>query len=189
MKAVFSLLAALLVVLCGAGAASALETGTPAWTTKAVTLQNGPGPAYDFVGDVEGEQRIYVERCSGLWCQIRAGHARGWTSKQYISFGQEPRGPFTGPRLDYNSGGPGTVCLYEGSGYTGRSICGGSGFVVRDLLLHREDNIYSSVAIEGNVSVTLCRDRHFKSYCERYNESAPTLDGFLNNAVTSMRVY
>lgn len=189
MKAVISLLAALCVMVLGIGTAAAVETGTPAWTIRPVTLWTGPGAGYDLVAEVAGEQRIYVERCSGLWCHIRSGGARGWTSKDHLSFGQEPRGPLTGPRLGYNSGGPGTVCLYEGTGYTGASICGSSGFVIRDLLRYRKDNRYSSVSVEGNVSVTLCRDRDFKSFCKRYNESASALDGFLNNAVSSMRVY
>jgi hypothetical protein len=45
------------------------------------------------------------------------------------------------------------------------------------------------VSIEGNVSITLCRDRDYSSYCERFNESDPRLPGFLDNAVSSLRVH
>ncbi len=189
MKLLLSSLATLAILLFGVSAATAVETGTPAWTTAPMTLLEGPGPAYLAVGEVEGEVRVYVERCQKLFCQIRAGGDRGWVSTQYLSFGQEPRGPFTGPRLGYNTGGPGTACLYEGANFTGAAICGESGFVVRDLLLYRQDNRYSSISIEGNVSVTLCRDRNFQSYCERINESEANLPGFLNNGVSSLRVY
>lgn len=185
----FKLILAALLLAAGTLAAQALETGTPAWTTRPVTLLEGPGSAYDAVGDVEGEARIYVERCSKLWCQIRAGSVRGWADMAALSFGQEPKPPLSGPRLDYKSGGPGTVCLYEGHDFTGASVCHGTGFVAPDLLLYHADNAYSSVSIEGNVSVTLCRDRGFKSYCERINDSRSTLPGFLDNAVSSIRIY
>jgi hypothetical protein len=179
-----------LALLCGfALPAAALETGTPAWSLRPLTLLEGPGNAYDVTGEVAAEQRVYVDRCSKLWCQIHVGKARGWVDLYALGFGQEPRPPLSGPRLNLKKGGPGQVCLYEGRNFTGNSLCAKSGFVVHDLLLTRTDNRYSSVSIEGNVSVLLCRDRDFKSYCVRVNESQPRLHGFLDNGVTSLRVY
>jgi hypothetical protein len=114
---------------------------------------------------------------------------RGWVPRDSLSFGQEPRGPFTGPRLNYKYGGPGEICLYEGRNYTGAAVCMTSGTYVHDLLLLGTDNRYSSVSIEGNVSVTLCRDRDFASYCRRFNHSTPRLGAFLDNSVSSIRVH
>lgn len=169
--------------------ASAIQTGTPAWTLKPLTLMEGPGYAYDVTGAVEAEARVYVDRCSKTWCQIHVHGQRGWVDLYALAFGQRPQPPFSGPRLNYKGGGPGTVCLYEGRNFTGNALCAGSGYVVRDLLLLHEDNRYSSVSIEGDVSVLLCRDRDFKSYCVRVNESQSRLHGFLDNNVSSMRVY
>jgi uncharacterized protein YraI len=169
--------------------AAAIETGTPAWSTKALTVFEGPGPAYDIVGDISGKIRIRVDRCTYRWCLVRAEGVRGWVSRDAVAFGQEPKPPLSGPRLNYKSGGPGLVCLYEGRNYSGPSICLTSGTYRKDLLLEDLDNRYSSVSIEGDVSITLCRDRDWSSYCERINQSEPRLNGFLDNNVSSLRVH
>jgi hypothetical protein len=189
MRALVRLALSLALLLGLASTASALQTGTPAWALRPLTLMEGPGNAYDITGEVEAKARVYVDRCSGMWCQIHAGHARGWVDLYALGFGQEPKPPLSGPRLNLKQGGPGSICLYEGRNYTGASLCAGPGFVVHDLLLDHADNRYSSVLIEGNVSVLLCRDRNFRSYCVRVNESQPRLHGFLDNGVTSLRVY
>lgn len=176
-------------LLFGLPAAGALETGTPAWLIKDTVLREGPGNAYDAVGQVTGKARVRVDRCSRNWCQIRGQGDRGWVALDRLSFGQHPRGPFTGPRLDRPSGGPGIICLYEGARYSGARVCSKSGAVVRDLLLFDRDNAYASLSVEGNVSVMLCRDRRFTNYCQLFTESQPSLPRFLNKAVSSYRVY
>lgn len=163
--------------------------GSLAWTIRSAVLMDGPGTAYETRGEVDGAVHVRVTRCQKLWCRINAPTGSGWVSKDDLSFGTVPRGPFTGPRLAYPAGGPGTVCFYEGANYTGRSICGGPGYVVRDLKLTAFENRFSSVSVEGNVSATLCRDRFFQSYCQRIIASQPHLDGFLNNAASSLHVY
>lgn len=189
MKHTISAILLSLFALAISAPASALETGTPAWTISGATLFEGPGSAYDVTGDVGAEERVYVMRCQKLWCQVRTDSARGWMSLADLAFGHEPKGPFTGPRLNYKTGNSGTVCLYTGRNYTGMSICGEAGFVVRDFLLYDADNQFGSVAINGDVSVMLCRDRFFQSYCQRINESTATLPAILINSVSSMRVY
>jgi hypothetical protein len=189
MRALVKLALFLALLLGYAVPASAVQTGTPAWSLKALTLLEGPGDAYDVTGEVAAAERIYVDRCAKQWCQIHSGGQRGWVDLYAITFGQDARGPWTGPELNLKKGGPGGICLYEGANFTGNSLCAGSGFVVHDLLLTHQDNRYSSVQIEGNVSVLLCRDRDFKSYCVRVNESQEHLHGFLNNGVSSLRVY
>ena len=189
MKLWSKLLAALVFVTMGASAAMAVETGTPAWTITDVVALDGPSAAYDEAGTIDAEKRIYVERCQITWCKVRAGHVRGWIALQHIAFGKVARSPLTGPRLNYPAGGPGTVCLYEGRNFTGASVCGSSGFVIRDLGTTSHDNVFSSVSIEGNVSVVLCRDRYYRSWCERIVASKSILPGLLNNTVSSLRVY
>lgn len=179
----------LAALLLATGSAFALETGTPAWLIKDTVLREGPGNAYFAVGDVEGKRRVRVDRCSKNWCQIRGGGVKGWVALDRLSFGQHPRGPFTGPRLNRPSGGPGFICLYSGANYSGSRICGESGTVVRDLLLFQRDNEVASVSVEGKVSVMLCRDRHFTNYCQLFTESRPNLPRFLSHAVSSYRVY
>ncbi len=166
--------------------ALAIETGTPAWLIKGQILYEGPGHAYDVTGELGGETRINVDRCTYRWCRIHAHGQYGWVSRDNISFGQHPRGPLTGPRLNYPSGG--TVCFYSGRNYTGESFCAEPGMVVRDLLLYDRDNLYVSVRTGGG-SVTVCRDREFTSYCERIIEDQPVMHGFLARNLSSFRVW
>jgi hypothetical protein len=166
--------------------AAAVDTGTPAWLISGQPLYEGPGHAYRVTGELGDETRIRVDRCSKLWCRIHARGQRGWVALHNISFGQEPRGPLTGPHLNYPSGG--SVCLYSGRNYTGRATCLPAGSVARDLLLYGTDNSIRSVEVHGS-SVTLCRDRDFSSYCTRIVKNTPRLNHFLDGQVSSYRVY
>jgi len=188
MLAIRRLALALLALAAFAAPALAAETGTPAWLISDATLLDGPGSAYQPVGELGGKTRIRVDRCSGPWCLIHAEGLKGWVGLQKVNFGQYPRGPLTGPRLNYPSGG-GTVCFFTGRNYTGHAVCNQSGFVMPDLKLVGLDNSFSSVTIEGSASVTACRDRKWTSYCERIIESQPVLDGFLDDGVTSYRIW
>ncbi len=181
-----ALIAAFAALVLSAVPAQAFETGTAAWLIKGQSLFEGPGPAYDVVGELPGELRVRVDRCTYRWCKIHAEGERGWVSRDNVSFGQWPRGPFTGPRLDHPRGG--SVCFYEGADYSGASVCATAGTVVTDLLLFDLDNRYSSIEVSGS-SVMVCRDRGFSSYCELIVESQPRLHGFLDNNVSSYRVY
>lgn len=165
------------------------EYGTPAWALSDLTLRQGPGGAYLVVGAIPDEARITVLRCAPRWCLVAKGHAQGWTSRDHVGFGQAPLPPFSGPRLNYGSGGPGRVCFYEGTHFTGAYVCHGSGFVAHDLLLYGRDDRYASVSVEGDVSVAVCRDRNFQSYCTRIVVSEPVLGEYLLRNVSSIRVY
>ena len=189
MKHLLACLSALAMLAFGAFAATAAPVGTPAWSVRPLVLFEGPGKAYDVTGEIDAAVRIYVDRCSKQWCRVHSGRSAGWASLYHIAFGNQLRSPFTLGPIPYKSGGPGLVCLYEGRNFTGPSICGKPGTRIHDLLLLRADNRYSSVSIEGDVSVMLCRDRDFHSYCERVNDSQTALHGFLDNSVSSLRVY
>lgn len=181
-----SVAALLLALVMTALPAQALETGTAAWLIKGQALFEGPGSAYDIVGELPGETRIRVDRCTYRWCRILAEGERGWVARDNVSFGQHPRGPLTGPHFDRPTGG--AVCFYEGPNYTGASVCAKAGTVVHDLLLFDLDNRYSSIEVAGS-SVTVCRGRDFTSYCELIVESQPLMHGFLDDNVSSYRVY
>lgn len=180
----------LLALLAFAGPSAAVQpAGTLAWTNEAASVYAGPNKAYDIVGEIAGEERIRVDRCSLLWCQFHSSGISGWISIANLNFGQEPGGIFSGPRLNYPSGGDGKVCFYSGRDFTGSETCVGSGNVARDLALLGLDNEISSVSIGDGVSVRVCRDRNFHSYCERIIASEGTLHGFLDNGISSWQVY
>lgn len=165
------------------------ETGSHGWSTQELTLFNGPGGAYDSVGTVAADVEIRVLRCQRLWCLVDSGSNRGWTSKDRIAFGRTSTDWPGGVNPDYPSGGPGTVCFFAGTHYTGASVCAGPGRVFSDLALLNLDNSFSSVEITGNVSAAVCRDRGFQSYCERIIESQPVLDQYLHDGLSSIRIY
>jgi hypothetical protein len=45
------------------------------------------------------------------------------------------------------------------------------------------------VTVNGDVSAAVCRDSDFQSYCTRIIKSEPVLNRYLNDAVSSIRVY
>lgn len=183
--ALFALLAS---ALSAPAAFAFSETGTHAWSTRALTLRAGPGGAYAVTGEIPADVAIKVLRCQRLWCNVDGDGGRGWTSLEFIAFGRTSTDWPGGINPDYPSGG-GTVCFYEGTHYTGMSVCAGPGRVFQDLALLNLDNRFSSVEVTGAVTAAACRDRFFQSYCERITASQPVLDQYLRKALSSVRVY
>ncbi|WP_332699595.1 SH3 domain-containing protein [Devosia sp.] len=179
----------LILALGQAPAMAASLSGTHAWSTDPLSLRNGPGTAYDLTGEIAAKMEIKVLRCQKLWCLVDGHGGRGWTYKRHISFGKSPTRWPGGVNPDYPAGGPGSVCFYQGTNYTGSALCVSSGRVIPDLALLGLDNSFSSVRIDGNVSAAACRDRFFQSYCERIIASQPVLDQYLHRNLTSVRVY
>lgn len=163
--------------------------GSNAWTNVPGALYGGPGVAYGQVGAVDGEIRLLVDRCTGQWCQVRAGRQAGWFPLDHLDFGVAPGGPFSGPKLNYPSGGPGLVCFYSGANFSGQQFCAPPGTYVRDLKLFGRDNGVGSIQIIGNSSATVCRDFNLTSYCSRIVLSKPHLPDELRNAVSSFKVH
>lgn len=179
-----TLLAAMALMLAVPAAQAQVVYGTPAWSTGDLVLHEGPGGAYRVVGHIPDDTRLRVYRCSPLWCVVGDGHQKGWTRSGAISFGVSSADWFSGPRLEYPTGG--TFCLYEGNNYTGQSYCFNSGTNISDLLLMGLDNRFSSIKVNGG-SASLCRDRKFQSYCTRIIRDTPVLNSFLNDNVSSIR--
>ncbi len=168
--------------------ARAHTPSNPAWSLASISLQSGPGTRYaPAKSSVVKGQEISVTRCTNRWCTL-AGFD-GWLSMDNISFGQAANPPYSGPKFTKGSGVEGTVCLYTGENFTGEALCLPSGAVAPDLALYGIDNSFASVSIEGDVSVSLCRDRNFSSLCQRFDESTPRLDRLLLREVSSYRVY
>jgi hypothetical protein len=189
MRFTSALLLAFSLLVFAAGGARAEETGTLAWTTRPLTLYEGPGRSYEILGNVGSQLRLRVDRCTYQWCQIHTDGARGWVWRMALNFGQYPIPLWARPTDGYKWGGPGQVCLFEGRNFTGASLCLRSGQRSKDLLLQHLDNRFSSVSVAGRVSITLCRDRNWTSYCERVEHDQPVLNGFLDNNVSSYVVH
>lgn len=186
-----AILATILVLISmfglGLTMAKADEVGSPAIVLSNSDLLAGPGARYPVVSAVAESQNVTVVRCSNRWCLI-AG-TDGWLSIDDLSFGSFERNPFHGTVSGIGRGGPGSVCFHDGPNYSGSSVCLPSGAVARDLILLGWDNRVSSISIEGKVSVNICRDREFTSYCELVTASQPNVNRLLNNAASSWQVW
>lgn len=163
--------------------------GTSALVKSAGGLFHGPGINYTSTGAVEAESEITVERCLSYWCKVSTTTSAGWMERAKISFGQHARGAMSGPKFTRKSGGPGEVCLYTGKQFSGQSLCRGSGFVIQDLSRSSLDNRFSSVTVSGDVSVMVCRDFFFSSFCEHVTTDTAVLPPLLKGEVSSIRIY
>jgi hypothetical protein len=191
-QALLQLITVAVFFVLGASAAQAgaIVYGSAAWTTDHdLALYEGPSMRYDIIGSVSAETQVRVERCKERWCFIRGDRGDGWVSISVLSFGEEPRSFLELPKQRYPGGGPGIACFYTDINFTGVGYCAEPGTAIFDLLLEDMDNRFASLAIEGSLSVTVCRDADFSSYCERVVESQPILDRFLVNAVSSFYVH
>lgn len=189
-----ALLAVFLAATMTVPAGAVPPTGSAGWTTDGWVslsgdLRSGPGTQYDVVDNIGEGVRVRVDRCSKRWCQIHTTAARGWLSLDNLSFGQQPDGLLAGPKFPTQRGGTGSVCFFNGEGFSGEYFCAKSGRVIPDLELVGRDNSISSVEIGEGVSAVVCRDRGFRSYCEVVDVSKGKIDGLLSNGISSVRVY
>ena len=165
------------------------SAGTPAQAIDALSLRLGPGNHYQTAFDLDQGANVSVERCQNRWCLVASGSVRGWVSIDHLTFGVEPRGPFSGPKRDQVLRGDGQICFHTGTHFSGASVCATTGTVVHDLALYGHDNSFSSISIEGDLSAHVCREFNFGSYCETITENQPVLSRFLRRAVSSYRVW
>lgn len=181
-----SLTALAFVTLAGSTTAFA---GSSAQTISSANLRLGPGVKYDVVSSMQAGAAVDVERCQRRWCLITATGHRGWASIDHLTFGEEPRGPLSGPKNEQVSYGTGTICFHTGEQFTGESICSKTGMVVPDLALYGYDNTFASVSVTGTISANVCREFNFGSYCETIAADQPRLSPLLRNNVSSYRVW
>lgn len=177
---VFALLAAL---------TTSAFAGTAAQAISPLSLRLGPANHYQIAFELDQGAAVNVERCQYRWCLVELNRVRGWVSIDHLTFGVEPRGPFTGPKLYQPLRGDGRICFHTGTHYSGKSICSKTGTVVHDLALFGFDNAFASISIEGDISAHVCREFNFGSYCETIIKDQPVLSRYLRRAVSSYRVW
>lgn len=181
--------ALILAALPAAPAWALTEAGSHGWSRAELTLRTGPGPQYEVAGALPGKVAIKILRCQKLWCLVDGPGGRGWADKHYVDFGKDPHWPILDPDNDWPDLAGGRLCFYEGTNFTGRSFCAGSGEVFNDLATWGWDNRIRSIQVVEGTSAAICRDRFFQSYCERVYQSQPALAPFLQRQVSSIRVY
>ena len=190
MRSILALgLAFALCLLPATPALSETAAGSHGWSRETLVLRSGPGAAYDSPGEIPAEVAIKVLRCQKFWCNVDGPGGRGWTGKAAVDFGKDPYWPILDPDNEWPDLEGGQMCFFEGTNYTGRSFCAGTGEVFPDLATWGWDNRISSIQVATATSAAICRDRFFQSYCERILESQPVLHPYLRDSLSSIRLY
>jgi Uncharacterized protein with a bacterial SH3 domain homologue len=176
-------------ILPAAPALAASEAGSHGWSREALVLRSGPGNHYDVSGQIPGEVAIKILRCQKIWCNVDGPGGRGWTYIGSLDFGKDPHWPLLDADNQWPDVSGGSMCFYEGTNFTGRSFCAGTGEVFLDLATWGWDNRIRSIEVVTPTSAAICRDRNLQSYCERIVTSQPSLDPLLSRNLSSIRVY
>ncbi len=209
-RTVTSILAFALAALALPGAADATEAAA----TTHLNVRSGPGTAYVVVDTLAPGEIVEITECrSNGWCFITHPGPDGWVSSSYLTAapgaGPAPSpdcgfrltiGP-DGPRFALVCGddpGPGPApgpgpgpsnraCFYDFANYGGASFCRGVGTI--NALPAAANDRMSSVRVFGNARVRLCVDPNLGGFCRDVVGNEAALGPFLNNRVSSLRVY
>jgi len=209
-------LGATAIALAGLLVATFAASAAPATANVWLNVRTGPGLHFPVVDTLRPGQLVDASSCTRGWCRITQAGPHGWASANYLTFRAGPRHPHN-PRPDFpdwprfpdppgfpdfpsfpdRPGFPGfpgggghfsEVCVYDGANFSGRERCVRPG--QRHPALGRvwNDRI-SSVRIRGNARIELCRNRNYRGFCRTVTRSEPYLGRFLNNQVSSARVF
>ena len=188
-------------------------SATEATATTALNVRTGPNAGFPVVDTLTPGEVVDVTECqSNGWCYITHSGPDGWVSSTYLSAGPsagtaEPNcsfrlvfGPGGTPRFEVVCGdgpfpgpGPGPIvatnraCFFDGPNFTGASFCRQVG-VYNNLPPISNDRI-TSVRLHGNAKARLCVNPNMGPFCRDIVTSEGNLGGFLNNKVSSLRVY
>jgi uncharacterized protein YraI len=218
MKLIQRTLAKVFIAVFGLLAMTLAALAVDATATTWLNVRAGPRAANPVVDTLYPGETVSVEECEpGGWCRIGHSGPSGWVNSSYLEpvtgSGGAPApdcrfqltlGP-GGPTLSIvcdGGGAPGgggggggglpptdpdRVCFFDGPNYTGDSFC-------RDVGLYpslppvANDRI-TSVRLEGNAKVRLCENPNMGPFCRDLTTSEAQLGPYLDNKVSSLRVY
>lgn len=213
MKPITTLIAAVAAVVTLVFSTAA-ALAVPAQATGAVNVRTGPSTSYAIVDQLYAGEAVDVTQCQSGWCYIQHTGADGWVSGNYLSNSAPPPPPSSpapsdpdcgfgltvgpgGPNFSINCGNgvapppvpvpTAQVCFYNGNNYNNQSFCVAKGTSVSNLTGFWNNRI-SSFRIQGNASVTLCRNPGFGGFCNTFNNDVNVLGGGLNNKASSYQV-
>lgn len=210
-----SILALALSALVTAVTAAAAQDAT---ATTWLNVRAGPSATYDVRDTLYPDEPVFIEECNTSgWCRITHSGPDGWVNASYLEPvtgpGGGPASPDCrfqltigpdGPSLsiicdDTHGAGPGPgpgpgpggggnrVCFFDGPNFTGDSFCRNVG-TYNNLPAAANDRI-TSVRLHGAAKVRLCEDTNMRPYCRDVTTSENQLGPYLNNKVSSLRVY
>lgn len=177
--------------------------------TTDLNVRSGPGTGYAVVDTLHAGEVVTMSNCQpNNWCYITHPGPDGWVSGSYLAPTTLPGSDCTF-QLTFGSGGPsfsivcgdgpvlpgGTppppsgphACFYDGPNYTGDSFCRNLG-LYNSLPAAANDRI-TSVRVFNGAKVRLCENTNMGPFCRDVTGNENQLGGFLNNKVSSLRVY
>jgi hypothetical protein len=214
-KALFASAVAAVFAVAGAGAAFAQDATASTW----LNVRAGPSAAFAVQDTLYPGEPVSIEECEpGGWCRITHSGPDGWVNSSYLEpvtgSGGGPATPDCRFQLTLGPGGPtlsivcdgggspgggggggggappattDRACFFDGPNFTGDSFCRNVG-IYPTLPAAANDRI-TSVQLEGNAKVRLCEDTNMGPYCRDLTTSENQLGAYLNNKVSSLRVY
>ncbi len=193
-------------------ASATIAAATDAMATTALNVRSGPSSAYGVVDVLTPGEVVDATNCQpNGWCHITHPGPDGWVSSSFLTAapGAGSPGPDCrfelslgpgGPRFDIVCGdgpapgpAPGPTpatnraCFFDGPNFTGQNFCRTVG-LYSSLPPISNDRI-TSVQLHGSAKVRLCEHNNMGPFCRDVVTSVGQLGGFLNNKVSSLRVY
>jgi hypothetical protein len=161
------------------------------------------------VNDVEEDQLVTVTECRERRCFVEIPGRDGWVNRNRLEPYDDESGEsggsitfdFGGVGITFGEGGAGVsiggggsagptsgprACLFEHSGYGGRSICVPRGQSIANVGIGWNDRI-SSIRLYGSARIEACVDVNFDG-CQRYDSNVANL-GSYNDTFSSFTVY
>lgn len=196
-----SILIGLAATLVGMIISTTAAFAAPATAKSPVNVRTGPGVNYNRVDTLTQNEQVNVTECRGNWCYIEHEGPDGWVSGNYLNQNVQVVQPTQQPNVSVTVGGPNfsvtignrqpkpvpvlpKVCFFNGPNFTGNSACVNAGTSDNKLTGYWNDKV-SSVRVQPGTTVTLCRNYYYNGFCQTYHSSVPSLNGFLNNQVSS----
>lgn len=214
MKPIRKILATLAGAALGLIVAALPALAVDATATTWLNVRAGPGATNPVVDTLYPGEAVSVEECeSNGWCRIDHSGPDGWVNASYLEPVTEgggalepdcrfqltlgPGGPTFSIVCDGDGGGggggvlpptgPDRACFFDGPNFTGDSFCRDVGIYL-SLPPVANDRI-TSVRLEGNAKVRLCENANMGPFCRDVTSDESHLGQYLNNKVSSLRVY
>ena len=206
LKMLADVLAAALVTAVLTPAAHASD----AQATVALNVRSGPGAGFAIVDTLARGEVVDMTECqTNGWCYITHPGPDGWVNSRYLTApaGAASPGPncrfeltigSDGPRFaivcgDGPGASPGSIlagnraCFYADANYSGARFCRGVG-IINNLPPAANDRM-SSVRLYGTARARLCVNPNLGGFCRTLTSSEAQLGPWLNDRVSSVRVF